>query len=96
MSSSTPTTDTICTAYIHAETTQKHTSVQLARLQFERWIAAYEADLCERIAKQIEADYLGPDFGRLPDGNDSPSSALHNAFDEGLEHAATIIRGKNP
>ena len=53
-----------------------------------------EAEVRERIAGEIEASYLGPDFGRAFDGRESPDARLHDAYDQGLERAAVIARGK--
>ena len=55
-----------------------------ARVQAER----------ERIAREIESRYLGPDSGRQHDGRDAPDAHLRNAFDEGLEYAARIAWGE--
>ena len=52
--------------------------------------------LRESIAKQIEAQFLGPDYGRQHDGRDSPHAAETNAYDEGLWTAARIVRGLDP
>ena len=61
-------------------------------------VAALIAEAVEQaradVAEQIEAHYLGPDFGRLYDGRESPTAALQNAYDEGLEMAARIARGE--
>jgi hypothetical protein len=51
------------------------------------------AEQREEIAREIEAKYLGPDFGRQYDGRESPDAAIFNAHDEGLELAARIARG---
>lgn len=48
----------------------------------------------ERIAREIEAKYLGPDSGRQHDGRDAPDAHLRNAYDEGLQAAAEIARGE--
>ena len=48
----------------------------------------------ERIAREIESQYLGPDSGRQHDGREAPDAALRHAFDEGLEYAARIARGE--
>ena len=48
----------------------------------------------ERIAREIESQYLGPDFGRQHDGSEAPDAALRHAFDEGLEYAARIAWGE--
>ena len=56
---------------------------------------ALEKALREQIARDIEQHYLGPDFDRNPaTGADSPHAAEHKAFDDGLEVAARIARGK--
>ena len=57
-------------------------------------LAEARADERKRIADEITSRYLGPDFGRLSDGRDSPDAALHDAYDEGLETAARIARGE--
>lgn len=50
------------------------------------------AQWAEEVAGAIEATYLGADFGRNYDGTESPQSALGNAHDEALDHAASIVR----
>ena len=54
-----------------------------------------EAAVREHVARDIEATYLGPDFGRNPiTGQDSPHAMLAEAYDEGLSNAARIARGE--
>ena len=53
-----------------------------------------EAAVREQVARDIEANYLGPDFGRNPiTGQDSPHAMHAEAYDEGLFDAARIARG---
>ena len=53
-----------------------------------------EAAVREQVARDIEANYLGPDFGRNPiSGQDSPHAMHAEAYDEGLADAARIARG---
>ena len=51
-----------------------------------------KAEERERIAQAIEAKYLGPDSGRGYDGREAPDAHCRNAYDEGLETAASIAR----
>ena len=61
-------------------------------------IAALIAEAVEQaradVAEQIEARYLGADFGRGYDGREGPQAALTHAYDAGLEMAARIARGE--
>lgn len=59
----------------------------------EEIVAARLAEQREQIARDIEAKYLGADFGWQYDGRESPDAAQHNAYDEGLHLAAEIARG---
>ena len=64
----------------------------------EEDVARIKADAVQaerrRIAREIEARYLGPDSGRLYDGRDAPDAALRNAYDDGLMEAARIARSE--
>lgn len=62
------------------------------RLLASDWLASLLAAERERIARAIEASYLGADFGRNYDGTESPETALAHAHDEALNHAARIAR----
>lgn len=48
----------------------------------------------EEVAREIEAHYLGADYGRNLDGTESPDTALGHAYDEGLEQASRIARDR--
>lgn len=63
---------------------------------WDRHIATItEAAVREQVAQDIEATYLGPDFGRNPaTGQDSPHAMHAEAYDEGLYDAARIARGE--
>lgn len=53
--------------------------------------AAARADIRARLVEKIRAECLGADFGRYPDGRESPDAALHHAYDEGLQRAAEMV-----
>ena len=54
-----------------------------------------ESAVREQVARDIEATYLGPDFGRNPiTGQDSPYAMHAEMYDEGLSDAARIARGE--
>ena len=65
----------------------------------DMWMRAHiaevtEAAVREQVARGIEANYIGPDFGRNPiTGQDSPHAMHAEAYDEGLFDAARIARG---
>lgn len=72
---------------------------QLGRMlapHIEQIIAARLEQQREALAAAIEKGYLGADFGRSYDGQESPDARLHHAYDEGLEEAARIVREYQP
>lgn len=53
-----------------------------------------EAAWRAQVKGEIEAEYLGPDFGRNPtNGQDPPSAELAASYDQGLADAARIAGG---
>ena len=76
---------------------RRHIAMEHAeRVVASDWLAqrdaAVRAEVGERIASAIEAEYLGADFGRQYDGRESPDALQHHAYDEGLQEAAEIAR----
>ena len=61
---------------------------------FDRAIAAHDRKLRQQIERDIEQYYLGPESGRFFDGRDAPDAAEVEAFDDGLQLAASIARGE--
>jgi hypothetical protein len=66
----------------------------------DRALASHDAATADRVRREtaegiaaaIEAKYLGPNSGRGYDGREAPDAHCRNAYDEGLETAATIAR----
>ena len=67
--------------------------------EFDAWLDARDVatthEVREQVARDIERHHLGPDSGRRFDGRDAPDAAERDAFDEGLQVAARIARGKD-
>ena len=95
----TPTTDEVRETYERAryyldDTPEEGDSYRAGGGEFDRWITAHDRALREQVSRDIEQHYLGPDSGRCFDGRDAPNAAEMEAFDEGLQFAASIARGE--
>ena len=94
MSDDDPTTDEMCEQYVAgAMVTGFAYSRREAREDFDRWLAAHDAELREQIAAEIEADPKGTFLA----GRAETSLTSHElAIWSGMRRAARIARGEKP
>ena len=91
MSENTPTTDEVRETYERAryyldDMPEEGDSYRAGGGEFDRWLAAHDRELRERIAREIEVLLIGLDAGR--------GSEVIAAHDSALSRAARIARGE--
>mgnify|MGYP007075995619 CR=1 FL=1 len=99
MSDDDPTTDDMCEQYVAgAMVTGFAYSRREAREDFDRWLAAHDAELRERIVREIvgEAQAMTRSSAHLLGGSSEKNAAYRTGICDGLTGAARIARGEQP
>ena len=94
MSDDDPTADDTCEQYVAgAMVTGFAYSRREAREDFDRWLAAHDAELREQIAAEIEAD---PKSTFLAGRAETSLTSHELAIWSGMRRAARVARGEKP
>ena len=95
MSDYTPTTDEVRGAYVSARSEEEFAASYLSQFEpeFDRWLAAHDAELREQIAAEIEAD---PKSTFLAGRAETSLTSHELAIWSGMRRAARVARGEKP